>query len=61
MDGARFHANVNIPSRVRESVQAYMNGMLQRSMIEFDANIERIRAYFPLGVVCPFYDIRRCT
>ena len=59
LEDEKFHAHVQIPPRVKESVQSYISSMLPHGITEFEETLARIKRYFKDPSTCPFYDYRK--
>ena len=58
MQGGHFLQHIKIPHTVIESVQYYLNSMIEEDQELFEQNLARIRSYYTDGKPCPFYDSR---
>jgi hypothetical protein len=56
----QFLEHLEIPAKVMESVQHYLNRMVNEpgGVAQLDDSISRIRSYFLDIGSCPFYDVR---
>jgi hypothetical protein len=57
MTDGKLKESVQIPPRVQESIQGYLNTMQSTNPHRMEEHLSRIRSYFPDGS-CPFYDSR---
>lgn len=61
MQGGHFLNHVKIPRTVIESVQYYLDCMVEEDQQLLLENLARIRSYYADGETCPFYDSRHLS